>query len=415
MGSLADQQPQPQTQTQMQTQTTQTQQPIHGVGGGEVIVTSPGGTNSKEGAGSAGLGGATTTTTTTTAPSSPLPPPPSNLLPTPTPKRPKSAASVARSQHQQQQHHLHRQLTKSSARSTTGGGSNSNGNGGSSSSLACNKFILYENRSRFYVVASNTSDSLHKIIKIDRTSQDELVVIEDEAVYTGRQMTAMLKMLEDGNKASGGLGKPKVFFGIIGFVRFTAGWYMLLITKRSPVALLGGHYVYHCEETEMLTIPSSHKVEKPSEEQRLMGVFKQVDMTKNFYFSYTYDLTSTLQSNATSRNESNPGRWPFTTRFAWNYHLFAAAFENSEGDAPKAHWVLPLIHGHVDQAKLSVLGRVIYVTLIARRSRHYAGARYLKRGVNEEVSQIPLCFFLLRSAPSLQLSMVMPAAGKCRE
>jgi len=82
--------------------------------------------------------------------------------------------------------------------------------------MACNKFILYENRSRFYVVASNTSDSLHRIIKIDRTSQDELVVIEDEAVYTGRQMTAMLKMLEDGNKASGGLGKPKVFFGIIG-------------------------------------------------------------------------------------------------------------------------------------------------------------------------------------------------------
>ena len=42
------------------------------------------------------------------------------------------------------------------------------------------------------------------------------MVIEDEAMYTGRQMTAMLKMLEDGNKASGGLGKPKIFFGIIG-------------------------------------------------------------------------------------------------------------------------------------------------------------------------------------------------------
>jgi hypothetical protein len=61
---------------------------------------------------------------------------------------------------------------------------------------------------------------------------------------------------------------------------------MILITKRSPVALLGGHYVYHCEETEILTIPSSHKIEKPSEEQRLMGVFKQVDMTKNFYFRW---------------------------------------------------------------------------------------------------------------------------------
>ncbi len=64
---------------------------------------------------------------------------------------------------------------------------------------------------------------------------------------------------------------------------------MILITKRSPVALLGGHYVYHCEETEMLTIPSSHKIDKPSEEQRLMGVFKQVDMTKNFYFRWVLD------------------------------------------------------------------------------------------------------------------------------
>lgn len=34
--------------------------------------------------------------------------------------------------------------------------------------------------------------------------------------------------------------------------------------------------------------------------------------------------------------------------------------------------------------ELTVLGRVIFITLIARRSRHYAGARYLKRGVNDE-------------------------------
>lgn len=79
-----------------------------------------------------------------------------------------------------------------------------------------NKFILYENRLRFYIVASNTSDSCHRIVKIDRTSQDELLVMEDEAAYTGKQMTAMLKMLEDGNKGSGGLGKPRIFFGIVG-------------------------------------------------------------------------------------------------------------------------------------------------------------------------------------------------------
>lgn len=82
--------------------------------------------------------------------------------------------------------------------------------------LAFNKFILYENRLRFYIVASNTSDSRHRIVKIDRTSQEELVVIEDEAVYSGRQMSAMLKMLEDGNKHCGGLGKARGFFGVAG-------------------------------------------------------------------------------------------------------------------------------------------------------------------------------------------------------
>ncbi|RWW38138.1 hypothetical protein BHE74_00056648, partial [Ensete ventricosum] len=36
------------------------------------------------------------------------------------------------------------------------------------------------------------------------------------------------------------------------------------------------------------------------------------------------------------------------------------------------------------QAKLSVSGKIFKLTLIARRSRHYAGTRYLKRGVNEK-------------------------------
>lgn len=86
----------------------------------------------------------------------------------------------------------------------------------SSPSSAFNKFILYESRLRFCIVASNASESRHRIIKIDRTSQDEVNVVEDESEYSGKQMTNMLKMLDDGNKSSGGLGKARVFFGIAG-------------------------------------------------------------------------------------------------------------------------------------------------------------------------------------------------------
>ncbi|KII90287.1 hypothetical protein PLICRDRAFT_91346 [Plicaturopsis crispa FD-325 SS-3] len=258
------------------------------------------------------------------------------------------------------------------------------GNAPPIASSAFNKFILYENKLRFYIIASNASDSRHRIIKVDRTSQDELLVVEDEAEYSGKQMSAMLKMLDDGNKGSGGLGKARVFFGIAGFIRFTAGWYMILISKRTVVALLGGHYLFHCENTEMVPVCSAHKIEKPAEEQRLINIFKQVDLSKNFYFSYTYDLTSTLQHNLTETSRSVRGQWPFNDRYAWNFHMLTATFGEQEASTIKAHWLLPLVHGHVDQAKLTVLGRVIFVTLIARRSRHYAGARYLKRGVNDE-------------------------------
>ena len=86
-----------------------------------------------------------------------------------------------------------------------------------------NKFILYDNRLRFYIIASNAADSRHRIIRIHRTPGDELVVVEDEAEYSGKQMSSMLKMLDDGNKASGGLGRAKVFYGIAGTLPAPSG------------------------------------------------------------------------------------------------------------------------------------------------------------------------------------------------
>ncbi len=48
-------------------------------------------------------------------------------------------------------------------------------------------------------------------------------------------------------------------------------------------------------------------------------------------------------------------------------------------------WVVPLIHGFWRQRTLAVFGQTLSITLVARRSRHFAGTRYQKRGVNHEV------------------------------
>ncbi|KAG1908508.1 uncharacterized protein F5891DRAFT_17122 [Suillus fuscotomentosus] len=48
-----------------------------------------------------------------------------------------------------------------------------------------------------------------------------------------------------------------------------------------------------------------HKIDRPAEEQRLVNMFKQVDMSKNFYLSYSYDITSRLQNNHTKPKRFN--------------------------------------------------------------------------------------------------------------
>jgi hypothetical protein len=170
---------------------------------------------------------------------------------------------------------------------------------------------------------------------------------------------------------------------------------VLLITKKSEVALLGGHYIYHIDDTCLMpltaTVGSSflssasllggsinaplgkslteqRYVKEPALTFRYLQIFAQLDTTKNFYFSPTYDITRTLQYNLTEEigicNEM----------FVWNHHLTRDVVRLEKP------WNIPIIHGFVDQSKISIYGHNILVTLIARRSRYYAGARFLKRG-----------------------------------
>lgn len=79
-----------------------------------------------------------------------------------------------------------------------------------------NKYILYENRAKFFIVASNASETRHRILKIDRTTQDDLSIVEDATEYSGKYMNSTLKTLEEANRPFGGLGRGRVFFGLVG-------------------------------------------------------------------------------------------------------------------------------------------------------------------------------------------------------
>ncbi|XP_023583415.1 polyphosphoinositide phosphatase isoform X2 [Trichechus manatus latirostris] len=282
------------------------------------------------------------------------------------------------------------------------------------------KLVLYETRARYFLVGSNHAETKYRVLKIDRTEPKDLVIIDDRHVYTQQEVRELLGRLDLGNrtkmgqKGSSGLFRAVSAFGVVGFVRFLEGYYIVLITKRRKMADIGGHAIYKIEDTNMIYIPNdSVRVTHP-DEARYLRIFQNVDLSSNFYFSYSYDLSHSLQYNLTvlrmplemlksettqapqARQESfdifedeglitQGGSGVFGIcsepymKYVWNGELLEIIKNTVHRD-----WLLYIIHGFCGQSKLLIYGRPVYVTLIARRSSKFAGTRFLKRGANCE-------------------------------
>lgn len=166
---------------------------------------------------------------------------------------------------------------------------------------------------------NNTADASHSAKSTLRPLSDFLT--EDPHVYTQDEIKDMLDIL---GSAGGGL-KPIVrAYGIIGFVRFLDCYYLTLITRRAKVGSIGGNGIYTVKGTESfplkpgergpLSAADADQHADPSSvllsmwnrgkrsvglgltnreiaELRYQGLYQVVDLSKQFFFSYTYDLT----------------------------------------------------------------------------------------------------------------------------
>ncbi|KAM6992258.1 polyphosphoinositide phosphatase [Tautogolabrus adspersus] len=291
------------------------------------------------------------------------------------------------------------------------------------------RMVLYETRARYFLVGTNQSQTKHRVLKIDRTEPKDLVIIDDKHVYNQQELRELLGRLDLGNrtkigqKGSSGLSRAVSAFGIVGFVRFLEGYYIVLITKRRKMADIGGHSIYKIEDTSMIYIPNdSVRVTHP-DEARYVRIFQNVDLSSNFYFSYSYDLSHSLQYNLTLlqrpyelwsspastaeeeeeeeeeerhkqskqdsfdifEEEGLPTQVVYGLqnepyyKYVWNGKLLERVKDTVHHD-----WLMYIIHGFCGQSKLLIYGRPVYMTLIARRSSKFAGTRFLKRGANCE-------------------------------
>ncbi|KAG8376273.1 hypothetical protein BUALT_Bualt09G0046100 [Buddleja alternifolia] len=242
------------------------------------------------------------------------------------------------------------------------------------------KFRLYETRSKFYMVGRDKNRTFWKILKIDRSEPSELNIREDSTTYTERECSDILRRIHEGNRATGGLKFVTTCYGIVGFVKFLGPYYMLLITKRRRIGAIGGHNIYAISKSEIIPLPNvavSSTTVNYKNENRYKRLLCMVDLTKDFYFSYSYNVMRSLQKNM---YDDETGQVLYETMFVWNEFLTRGIRNLLQNTI----WTVALVYGFFKQATLSISGRDLKLTLIARRSRHYAGTRYLKRGVNEE-------------------------------
>lgn len=238
-------------------------------------------------------------------------------------------------------------------------------------SYALEKFKLYETRARFYLIGSDRNKRFFRVLKIDRSEQSDLNISQDPVLYSQQEIKSLLQRIAEGNRATGGLTFVAKVFGIAGCIKFLESYYLILVTKRKQIGSICGHAIYSIKESQLITIPHvsiQSDLAHSKTELRYKKLLSSVDLTKDFFFSYTYPIMQSLQKNVSSNQE---GGMPYDNIFVWNAYLTQAIRSRCNNTI----WTIALVHGHFRQVRLSIFGRDFSVSLISRRSRHFAGTR----------------------------------------
>ena len=62
------------------------------------------------------------------------------------------------------------------------------------------KIVVYETKTRFYIVGSNEDQSKFRVLKIDRTEAKDLVISDDKIIYSEKEIRELLTMIDVGNR-----------------------------------------------------------------------------------------------------------------------------------------------------------------------------------------------------------------------
>jgi hypothetical protein len=125
------------------------------------------------------------------------------------------------------------------------------------------------------------------------------------------------------------------------------------------VGHIAGHEIFAVEGVQYVPVssaPVSNEVRR--HEDKYLSYLTQNDLTRDCYFSYSYPLARTLQTNAGGCPPVSSGAATRAAEmFTWNHHLLhGGSFLSRLRDKSFA---VPCIHGFFEQRTLSILSRQV--------------------------------------------------------
>lgn len=178
-------------------------------------------------------------------------------------------------------------------------------------------------------------------------------------------------------------------FGLMGLIKFTQGYYAVVIDKMDMVGRVSDHEIYSVKRSSLLPLFEAKACNLEKSTYKSLSSYLNLEKC-DFFFSYSYDLSHNLQDNFIySFKEKQPQKYFFEQgslpNFQWNLHC-SRNFESKCRGTSSARWVVRAIHGSFEQIRLELFSNIISVSLIGRRLIQNAGTRYNRRGLNSEVT-----------------------------
>lgn len=166
---------------------------------------------------------------------------------------------------------------------------------------------------------------------------------------------------------------------LLGFIRLKLNRYAIIANEVEESFRMIDDVVYRVVKHSIVQVRDSSRVD--SDEAEYLKLLDLQLSNATLYFSYTYDITNSLQRN----EKINEHTWKTAdTRFFWNHYLTEDLQSLANVDSKIDQFIQPVIYGYAKSVKTVVNYNPITLGLITRRSRFRAGTRYFRRGIDEE-------------------------------